>query len=184
MSIYRSILVLFWSLTPSNHQQIFFFFLAYCSLGVYKPSQNKINTICNLTASRWSCISRKKKKKEHNFQDHFQYLHTQTCEAVSDRMVTDDRKAVTLAIMMHWYIHPTKQCWSHFEYLFRENEVLPKTAPAEKMDHSLSGADCAEYSCIWLECLTLRYLPAMCCLLQPACRLWNISYFKLMQQQW
>jgi len=42
--------------------------------------------------------------------------------------MTDDRKAVKLAIMVHWYIHSSKQSWSHFEYLFRKKWTLPKNS--------------------------------------------------------
>lgn len=62
----------FWSLTPSYHQQFKYSaqclaLLAYCSWSIQtKSSQNKINSSCNLKASRWSCISRNKKKRTKN----------------------------------------------------------------------------------------------------------------------
>lgn len=175
----------FWCLTPSYHQQFKYSaqclaLLAYSSWSIQtKSNQNKINSSCNLKASRWSCISRNKKKRTKNTFSTFTHRLAKQIRVEWDDRWQKGCDTGHNGAYIYIYIHSSKQSWSHFEYLFRENEAFPKTAPAEKMEHRLSGADCTEYrihraSGLTVSLCTICQWCAVCCN-RPG--LWNISYF-------
>lgn len=85
----------------------------------------------------------------------------------SHTKMSGDKKALTLAVMVHWSIHFTQQCWNHSECLFRENEGVLKTGPVEKMDPSCAIWEWREMivqntlaSCVVNGCVTTI---CMCC---------------------